>query len=74
MEILGVILWFIMPALAGYAGCNILRWKETNQIETYLIGFFFLFFSQSFIFIPAVFAKMDFQLAIMGILGLQSFA
>ena len=51
MEILGVILWFIMPALAGYTVCNILRWKETNQIETYLIGFFFLFFSQSFLLI-----------------------
>ena len=54
MEILGVILWFIMPALAGYTVCNILRWKETNQIETYLIGFFFLFFLQAVVFIPFV--------------------
>ena len=71
MYIIGVILLFILPLAAGCACKGILRWKETNQIETYLIGFFFLFFSQSFIFIPAVFAKMDFQLAIMGILGLQ---
>lgn len=72
MEILGVILWFVMPAVAGYTVCNILRWKkETNQIETYLIGFFFLFFMQGVIFVPCVFANLSYRMATMGIFALQ---
>ena len=63
MEILGVILWFMMPAVAGYTVCNILRWKETNQIETYLIGFFFLFFLQGVILAPCVILNLGFALA-----------
>ena len=54
MYILGAILFMVLPYLAGYSCKSILRWKETNQIETYLIGFFFLFFLQAVVFIPFV--------------------
>ena len=54
MYIFGAILFMILPYLAGYSCKSILRWKETNQIETYLIGFFFLFFLQGLVFIPSV--------------------
>lgn len=63
MYIIGVILLFILPLAAGIVCKGILRWKETNQIETYLIGFFLLFFLQGVIFIPCVFAGMPFSLA-----------
>ncbi len=54
MYIIGVILLFILPFAAGIVCKSILRWKETNQIETYLIGFFFLFFLQAVVLIPFV--------------------
>ena len=54
MYIFGAILFMVLPYLAGYSCKSILRWKETNQIETYLIGFFLLFFLQAVIFIPFV--------------------
>ena len=63
MYIIGVILLFILPLATGSACKGILRWKETNQIETYLIGFFFLFFMQGVIFVPCVFAGLPFSLA-----------
>lgn len=63
MYIIGVILLFILPLAAGTVCKGILRWKETNQIETYLIGFFFLFFMQGVIFVPCVFAGLSFQVA-----------
>ena len=69
MYIIGVILLFILPYAAGCACKGILRWKETNQIETYLIGFFFLFFLQGVIFVPCVFAGLSFDLACTLILG-----
>lgn len=54
MDILGAVIFMLLPYMAGYSCKNILRWKETNQIETYLIGFFLLFFLQAVIFIPFV--------------------
>ena len=54
MYIFGAIFFLVLPYLAGYSCKSILRWKETNQIETYLIGFFLLFFLQAVIFIPFV--------------------
>lgn len=54
MDIIGAVLFMLLPYLAGYSCKCILRWKETNQIETYLIGFFFLFFLQGVILIPCV--------------------
>lgn len=54
MDIFGAIIFIIMPYVAGYSCKSILRWKETNQIETYLIGFFFLFFLQGVLLIPCV--------------------
>ena len=63
MYIIGVILLFILPLAAGTVCKGILRWKETNQIETYLIGFFFLFFMQGVIFVPCVFVGLSFQVA-----------
>ena len=72
MYIIGVILLFILPFAAGCACKGILRWKETNQIETYLIGFFFLFFLQGVVLVPCVFMKLDFMMAcnvLMAIMG-----
>ena len=54
MDIIGAVLFMLLPYLAGYSCKRILRWRETNQIETYLIGFFFLFFLQGVILIPCV--------------------
>ena len=61
MSILGIALWLLMPALAGYVIRHIFRWKETSQIETYLTGFFFLFFMQGVIFVPCVFLHLSFE-------------
>jgi len=72
MYIIGVILLFILPFAAGSICKGILRWKETNQIETYLIGFFFLFFLQGVIFVPCVFLKLPFSLAANLILGIMA--
>ena len=69
MYIIGVILLFILPLAAGIVCKGILRWKETNQIETYLIGFFFLFFLQGIVFVPAVFLGLPFSLACYLIMG-----
>ena len=69
MYIVGAILLFMMPYLAGRVCEGILKWKETNQIETYLIGFFFLFFLQGIIFFPAVLIGMSFTLACTIMLG-----
>ena len=54
MDVLGAVFFILLPYMAGYICKNILRWKETNQIETYLIGFFFLFFLQGIVLIPCV--------------------
>ena len=72
MYIIGVILLFILPFAAGCACKGILRWKETNQIETYLIGFFFLFFLQGVVLVPCVFLNLDFATAcnvLMAVMG-----
>lgn len=63
MNILGVLIWFLLPVLLGYSTCKILRWKEMNQIETYLIGFFLLFLLQGIILVPLVILKQSFQTA-----------
>ena len=54
MYIFGAILFMVLPYMAGYSCKSIFRWKETNQIETYLIGFFFLFFLQGVVLVPSV--------------------
>ena len=54
MDIIGAVLFMLLPYPAGYSCKRILRWRETNQIETYLIGFFFLFFLQGVILVPCV--------------------
>jgi len=54
MYIIGIVLLFILPFAAGTVCKGILRWKETSQIETYLIGFFFLFFLQGVVLVPLV--------------------
>ena len=72
MYIIGIILLFILPYAAGCACKGILRWKETNQIETYLIGFFFLFFLQGVILVPCVLLNLDFTMAcnaLMAVMG-----
>lgn len=63
MNILGVILWLLMPVFIGLIAKNILRWKEMSQIETYLTGFFLLFLLQGIIFVPMVFLKQPFLTA-----------
>ena len=72
MYIIGIIVLFILPLAAGSICKGILRWKETNQIETYLIGFFFLFFLQGVILVPCVFLKLPFSLAVNLILGIMA--
>ncbi len=72
MYIIGIILLFILPLAAGSVCKGILRWKETNQIETYLIGFFFLFFLQGVVLVPCVFLNLDFVMAcyaLMAVMG-----
>ncbi len=72
MYIIGIILLFILPFAAGCACKGILRWKETNQIETYLIGFFFLFFLQGVVLVPCIFLNIDFLSAcymLMAVMG-----
>ena len=72
MYIFGAILFMVLPYMAGYSCKSIFRWKETNQIETYLIGFFFLFFLQGVVLVPCVFLNMDFLTAcsiLMAVLG-----
>ncbi len=71
MEIIGVLLVFIMPLLTGYMLCEITRQKETNQIETYLIGFFFLFFIQGVVFSACVFTGQAFGTACMLLKGID---
>ncbi len=63
MDIIGAVLFMLLPYLAGYSCKCILRWKETNQIETYLIGFFFLFFLQGVILIPCVWMEKSLAMA-----------
>ena len=63
MDIFGAVLFMSLPYLAGYSCKRILRWRETNQIETYLIGFFFLFFLQGVILIPCVWLEKSLAVA-----------
>lgn len=50
MNILGIFLIIIMPFALGTVINFITRQKETNQIETYLIGFFSFFLMQGVVF------------------------
>ena len=70
MYIIGIILLFILPFAAGTVCKGILRWKETNQIETYLIGFFFVLILQGVILVPCVFLGLSFELACTLIFGM----
>lgn len=63
MGIIGVIFIFLLPLVAGSALNTILRQKETSQIETYLIGFFLLFFLQGVVFFPSVLQNATFTAA-----------
>ena len=63
MGIIGVLFIFLLPLVAGSALNTILRQKETSQIETYLIGFFLLFFLQGVVFFPSVLQNVTFVAA-----------
>jgi len=63
MNILGIILIVILPYAAGLIFNIITRQKETNQIETYLIGFFSVFLLQGLVFFLYNFAGISFQMA-----------
>ena len=65
MEIFGVLLIFIMPFLSGYVLSKITKQKGTNQIETYLIGFFFLFLIQGLVFITCIFSGQTLDRALL---------
>ncbi len=65
MEILSVLAVFITPFMAGYIIKEIIKQKETSQIETYLIGFFFLFLLQGILFSFCVFTEKPFAFASM---------
>ena len=71
MYIIGILLLFILPFAAGHACKGILRWKETSQIETYLIGFFFLFFLQGVVLVPCVLLNLDFTTASMALMAVM---
>ena len=60
MFILGIILILLLPFAVGTVMNFITRQKGTNQIETYLIGFFSLFLIQGIIFNLHNFAGMNF--------------
>ncbi len=51
MNIVGIIAIFVLPYMAGYILRTITNRKETGQIETYLIGFFFVFLLQGLVFL-----------------------
>jgi len=72
MYIIGVVVLFILPFVAGNICKGLLRWKETNQIETYLIGFFFLFFLQGVIFVPCVFLHLPFMMGCYAVLAVAA--
>ena len=56
MNIVGILVILILPYMAGYIINKAFSGKkETNQIETYLIGFFFLFLLQGAVFTGALF-------------------
>ena len=62
MNIIGILLILILPYMAGYIinkafGAK----KETNQIETYLIGFFFHFLVQGTIFTASLFLDKSYM-------------
>lgn len=61
MNILGIILIFILPYAAGLIFNIITRQKETNQIETYLIGFFSVFLLQGVVFSLHNFVGIPFE-------------
>lgn len=63
MGIIGVLFIFLLPLVAGSVLNTILRQKETNQIETYLIGFFLLFFLQGVVFFLSVLQNVTFTVA-----------
>ncbi len=61
MNILGIFLIFIMPFALGIIFNFITRQKKTNQIETYLIGFFSFFLIQGAIFSLNTFLNIPFN-------------
>lgn len=62
MNILGILLLLILPYGAGLILNIITRQKETNQSETYLIGFFSLFLLQGVVFSLHSFLGLPFEL------------
>lgn len=50
MNILGIAVIFAMPYMSGYIIRTVLNRRETGQIETYLMGFFFVFLMQWMVF------------------------
>ena len=61
MNILGIFLILIMPLAIGIDFNFITRQKKTNQIETYLIGFFSFFLLQGVIFSLYNFVNIPFE-------------
>ncbi len=51
MDIVGIITIFVLPYMAGYILSTLFNKRETGQIETYLIGFFFVLLLQGVVFI-----------------------
>ncbi|MFI3214431.1 MAG: DUF6077 domain-containing protein [Eubacteriales bacterium] len=62
MILLGVLLLIMGPFLMGIVVNEIGRKKETNQIETYLSGFFFLFLMQGGIFFVGIYGNLTFSM------------
>lgn len=50
MDIVGIIAIFLLPYMTGYILSSLFNKRETSQIETYLIGFFFVLLLQGIVF------------------------
>ena len=61
MNILGIFLILVLPFTIGVIFNFITRQKRTNQIETYLIGFFSFFLIQGVIFSLHNFANVPYE-------------
>lgn len=61
MNIIGGLVILFLPYLAGYILKMIFNKKETNQIETYLLGFFFVFLLQGVVFTGGYFGGFGFE-------------
>lgn len=71
MILLGVLFLMLVPFLMGIVINEIGRKRETNQIETYLSGFFFLFFVQGVVFFGGITFHLSFGQTVLAMSGIS---